>query len=235
MPELSPAPALHFAAVDPEPKPTRELWPGAAPLPRILHARRLAVSPRPWQLPVFSTCPESSSVPGQGGLWAPDGFAGGGKGAGGLPGPAAVAPSRPQAPNNPSLAIKGRVFFFPRLRQRRVPGRALQPLLRRDLSKFSHPELPPQPVSPGSSIPGKPTAAAAECLIKYQEARQAGERDRAASSTQTAGQLCHLPHIPRVPGGAQSHVVEEPTHTAGPSSSPGQLEGKTELVECTKG
>lgn len=39
IPEPSPAPVLPLAAVDPEPKPTRELWPGAAPLPRIFHAR----------------------------------------------------------------------------------------------------------------------------------------------------------------------------------------------------
>lgn len=162
----SPSAALHGCRRVPKPDPSGQLCPGADPLPRLLRAPTRAGSPQSGQPPGPPSALRAAPCPGQGGLRAPgaNGFAGEKqRSRGGLPGGPWWHPHACTAPNSPSLSIKGSIFF-PRSPQRRVPGRALQPLPRRGLSKFYYSALlPPHhlpPPLPSSSIPSKTTAAA---------------------------------------------------------------------------
>lgn len=155
IPESPPAPALPLAAADPEPKPTRELWPGAAPLPRILRARRSAMSPRPGQPPVFSACPESSSLPEQGRLWAPgaNDFAGGGGRVGGLPGPAVDAPTGTQ---QPQPGYKRKSLFFPGSASAASPGELCNRCPAGAFPSFPTQRCPPSRLPPARPSPANP-------------------------------------------------------------------------------
>lgn len=59
------------------------------------------------------------------------------------------------APNSPSLAIKGSIFY-PRSPQHRVPGRALQSLPRGGLSKFYYSALRPPHLPRAHPSPANP-------------------------------------------------------------------------------
>lgn len=100
------------------------------------------------------------------------------------------------------------------------------------------PKLPPRSPHPGLGVPAHmANSGDAEWVISAEKPSPSRtEAARAATSTQTAGQLCHLPHVPQVPGGGPGAMSwGQPAHTAGPSSGPGQFEGKVEFVECTEG
>lgn len=65
------------------------------------------------------------------------------------------------------------------------------------------PKLPPRSPHPGLRVPAHvPNSGDAAWVISAEKPSPSRtETARAATSTQTAGQLCHLPHVPRCPAG----------------------------------